>query len=56
MQTAEQIDAEIEALRMRIRRLRIERKVAALSEAETRLMQLAKTPVPAEAPEVSRAN
>lgn len=38
----EAIDAEIEALRARIRRLRLERKAAALFEAETKLLELAK--------------
>ena len=35
------IDAEIEALRTRIQRLRLEKKVAALAEAESRLRKLA---------------
>ncbi len=40
-QNTTSIDAEIEALKARIRRLRLERKVAALAEAEKKLLQLA---------------
>ena len=39
--TPQQIDAEIEALKARIRRLRIQRKVAELAEAERKLLELA---------------
>lgn len=41
--TVTQIDAEIEALRARIRRLRLERKVGELASNERRLMQVART-------------
>ena len=37
----QQIAAEIEALRARIRRLRLERKVVALAESERKLLRLA---------------
>ena len=39
--TATQVEAEIDALRARIRRLRLERRVAALTVAEAKLLQLA---------------
>ena len=40
--TAAQVDAEIEALRARIRRLRLERKASQLATNERRLMQVAR--------------
>ncbi len=40
--SADAIDAEIEALKVRIRRLRLERKSAALAEVEAKLNKLAK--------------
>ena len=39
--TSDSIIAEIEALQARIRRLRLERRVAALAAAEKRLLQIA---------------
>ena len=41
VRTPEAIEAEIEALKARIRRLRLERKMADLAEAESRLLSLA---------------
>ena len=41
--TVTQIDAEIEALRARIRRLRLERKAGELASNERRLMQVARS-------------
>jgi hypothetical protein len=43
MRTGIQIEAEIEALRARIRRLRLERKADELASNERRLMQVART-------------
>lgn len=37
----DKLDAEIEALRQRIKRLRLERKAALIAENERRLLQLA---------------
>ncbi len=39
--TPTQIDAEVEALRARIRRLRLERKVVVLAAAEDELLRIA---------------
>ena len=40
--TPASIDTEIEALRARIRRLRLERKAATLAETEAKLLKLAR--------------
>ncbi len=40
--TTTQVDAEIEALRARIRRLRLERKASELATNEERLMRVAR--------------
>lgn len=42
--TPESFEAEIEALKARIRRLRLERKAAALAQAESELLDLAHPP------------
>ena len=39
--TPGQIEAEIEALKARIRRLRLEKKLAALAESEAQLLRIA---------------
>ncbi len=41
-QTTQQIDARIESLKMRMRRLRLMRKMAAMAEAEATLQALVK--------------
>ena len=42
IRTTHAIDAELEALKARMRRLRLERKMAALAESERKLLALAK--------------
>ena len=42
--TPKSIEAEIEALKARIRRLRLERKVAELAQAEAELLRIAREP------------